>query len=647
MCGIAGIWNLNGQPVNARELDRFTDSMAHRGPDGRGVHVDHAAKLGLGHRRLAILDPSEAGQQPMSYADGRYWITYNGEVYNFLELRQELAASGYRFRSDTDAEVVLAAYDRWGPDCQTKFNGMWAFAIWDAEAQRLFLSRDRYGVKPLHYAYDGERFFFASELKAFLSLSSIDVPFDLSMVAFSIESPGDMEGVEATLLKNVKRLPGGCCLSLGRGQSPRVERWWRTLDHLEQPPHTLADQVDRFRELLLDAVRLRMRSDVPIGTSLSGGLDSSSLLCSIAHLQRSGAAGERATADWQRAFVATYPGTIQDEESWARRVAEEVGVTTHYCEVDFAQLVDELDDIVYHCEGVLDVPIGPWRVYQAQRRSGVVVSIDGHGSDEVLGGYHRHVMMAMADAAGALEYRRFDELRGTLRAMTGNGSAASIPSFARFLLKRYLGASIHSLRRALPARSRLCWLAIDPFRPAPWHQEEARLIRRRDALFQGTYEDVHWNGLPIELRDYDRLSMAHGVEVRCPFLDFRVVSYALSIPAKSKIESGQTKYVLREAMRGLLPEAIRTRGLKTGFSNPLSWIIGSGRPYMLDVVRSANFQQSAVWDGKALATAVERGFATGDEVALARAWYYLVAFRLMEAFDRKRAEGHRSTRLFA
>jgi asparagine synthase (glutamine-hydrolysing) len=660
MCGIAGIWNLNGKPVIHRELDRFTDSMAHRGPDGRGVHFDHEASLALGHRRLAILDTTKAGLQPMSYGDGRYWITYNGEIYNFLELRAELAADGYRFHSDTDTEVVLAAYDKWGADCQLKFNGMWAFAIWDAKTRMLFLSRDRYGVKPLHYIHDGERFIFASELKAFLALSSIDVSFDLSMVAFNIERLGEAEGLEETLLQNVKRLPGGCCLVLTPRQAPQVSRWWNTLDHLETPPRSLDDQIEQFRELFLDAIRLRMRSDVPIGTSLSGGLDSGSVLCSMAHLRRSTSGGERSAADWQRAFVASYPGTVQDETPWARQVAEHVGVKTHYCEIQFAHLLEKLNDIVYHCESVLDVPIGPWQVYQAQRENGVVVSIDGHGSDEILAGYHHHVLWAMRDAAHALDYRTFAQLRQTLRNMRCN---SPLPTFWRTLLARSpvadrtrLGRlsslfydSAAALRRRLKGSPEESWLAIEPFRPAPPSRDRGlEALEGRDSLFWGLYGDVHRAALPIDLRDYDRLSMAHGVEVRTPFLDWRLIRCALSLPTTSKLKHGYTKYILRQAMRGILPDDIRLRSVKTGFSNPMSsWILGGANRYILDVVRSQKFKQSPVWHGQSLALAVERGLKTDDQASFEKAWLYVVAFQLMESFDRKKTEGRLASRRFA
>lgn len=253
MCGIVGLWQRNHEPVLQDGLRRFTDSLSHRGPDGSGFYIDPEANLGFGHRRLAIIDISEAGRQPMSYAGGRYWITYNGEIYNFLELRDELRGYGYSFATESDTEVILAAYDKWGADCQPRFNGMWAFAIWDRQERRLFLSRDRFGVKPLMYFYDGQRFAFASEMKAFLALEWFQVEFEPGMVAAALTDHQLVEGTERTLLRGLKRLLGGYCLTLEQDGDLSIRRWWNTLDHLEPAPASYSEQAERYRELFLDA----------------------------------------------------------------------------------------------------------------------------------------------------------------------------------------------------------------------------------------------------------------------------------------------------------------------------------------------------------------------------------------------------------
>ncbi|MFO7630885.1 MAG: asparagine synthase (glutamine-hydrolyzing), partial [Caldilinea sp.] len=300
MCGICGIWNFERRPILDGEIGVMAATLAHRGPDGQGILCE--GDLALGHRRLAILDLSPAGHQPMSYAAGRYWITYNGEIYNFLELRAELAANGYDFRSNSDTEVILAAYDAWGPKCLLRFNGMWAFAIWDRQQRALFLSRDRFGIKPLFYLIQDGRFAFASELKAFYALEGFRSEINWPVFKAELLDLHSQEGGENTLLKGVRRLRPGHYAVVSAGQV-RLVRWWRTLDHLVAVPRRFDDQVLQFRELFEDACRLRMRSDVPIGTSLSGGLDSSSVVSTLAHVARQG--GERLPADWQRAFIAT------------------------------------------------------------------------------------------------------------------------------------------------------------------------------------------------------------------------------------------------------------------------------------------------------------------------------------------------------
>lgn len=246
MCGIVGIWNKNGSHLSGHCLEQFTNALAHRGPDGSGIFIDKHGCLGLGHRRLSILGLGESGSQPMSYGDGRYHITFNGEIYNFIELRQDLEKLGHRFVSDTDTEVVLAAYSQWGEDCQYRFNGMWAFAIWDSEERLLFISRDRFGVKPIFFLNTDNYFVFASELKAFMALPrKIRPDIDQTMVA----RMKNEESIDQTLLKGVRNLNGGCCLKLGVERTPRVRRWWETAEHLFDPPAKFEEQVELYKEI--------------------------------------------------------------------------------------------------------------------------------------------------------------------------------------------------------------------------------------------------------------------------------------------------------------------------------------------------------------------------------------------------------------
>ncbi len=413
MCGIAGYWGYMANDIAPASFAAFTHSLAHRGPDGFAIEHYADARLWLGHRRLAIIDLSEKGRQPLSYANGRYWITYNGEVYNYAELRAQLSALGHRFVSDTDTEVIVAAYAQWGPECQLRFNGMWAFAIWDNQDRELFLSRDRFGVKPLHYTFHNGAVAFASELKAFLALPWVDGSFDLEILSETLTNLTGHEGVAYTLLPNVLRLPPGHAMLVSADGRVRLTRWWNTLDNLPRIPRKLEQQVGEFRDILFDACRVRLRSDVPLATSLSGGLDSSAIACSISEINRNGQIFG-APRDWRRAFVVCWKGTPYDEENYARTIVKHADMTAQYEHVDEVTAVNNLEKIIFDVESVFfDPKVGHWMVYRAMRANGIYVTLDGSGADELLGGYPSFVARAIDSA---LSVSRYLDLR---RALTG------------------------------------------------------------------------------------------------------------------------------------------------------------------------------------------------------------------------------------
>src|SRR5580692_8221776 len=343
MGGVTGYWGYSSADLAKSVFSVFTDSISHRGPDSFGIEHFAEARLWLGHRRLAVLDLSERARQPMSYAEGRYWLTYDGEVYNYLELREELRSLGHRFVSNSDSEVILAAYSQWGQECQLRFNGMWAFAIWDAQERRLFLSRDRFGVKPLLYSDHAGAFAFASELKAFLTLPWIDGAFDPEIVAETLTNINGQEATPYTLLPAVRRLPGGHAMVVEADGRVQINAWWNTLDHLPRPRRSLKEQAEEFRALFFDACRLRLRSDVPLATALSGGLDSSAVACTLAELGRRGSV-ENAPKDWQRAFVACFTGTSYDEREYASAVIEHTGMAPHYLGVDDNEALKDIEE---------------------------------------------------------------------------------------------------------------------------------------------------------------------------------------------------------------------------------------------------------------------------------------------------------------
>jgi asparagine synthase (glutamine-hydrolysing) len=625
MCGITGLWNLDGQPVSPAMLECFTDSLAHRGPDGNGFYIDSEANLGVGHRRLAIIDTSDGGRQPMSFGDGRYWITYNGEMYNFLELKAELEQSGYQFRSDSDTEVILAAYHYWGEDCQLRFNGMWAFAIWDRDQRKLFISRDRFGVKPLIYYFDERHFAFASEMKAFLALDWFEPEFDPAMVAAALSNERLIEGDERCLLRGLRHLFGGHCLTLRVGAQPKIRRWWNTLDHLEQVSQKYDDQVDRFRELFLDACRIRMRSDVPIGTALSGGLDSSSILCGMRHVRNGNSANDRLAEDWQRAFIMTYPGAAIDERKYADQVIQHTGAIPIYCTGASEMYLENFDRILFQYEEISDLHLGPWLVHKAQRENGIVVTIDGHGGDEALGGYPWYVTAALKDALSKLSPGRARELVSVMKGL-------ELFPDNEFYIK-----SLQALFAKATKSNEQPWLlqtAAEFVSPA--YGEDRLRIQNRDSLFKTLYKDFHFIQLPTNLRDFDHLSMAHGVEVRSPFMDWRLVCFMFSLPATAKIGGGFTKRILRDALKGILPEPIRTRTRKLGFPNLAeAWTSPRAQEFIQDVVSSAEFRESTIWNGKLVAGDLARAIRDQDNETLHQAWIYVQAASLMRLFREK------------
>ena len=658
MCGIVGIWNINGRPIDQRELDCFTDSLAHRGPDGRGTYIDPKVSLGLGHRRLAILDLSITGHLPMSYAQNRYWITYNGEIYNFIELRKVLRELGHQFRSDTDTEVVMAAYAEWGEDCLFRFNGMWAFAIWDSHKRTLFLSRDRFGVKPLNYLFDGKYFVFASELKAFMALNpSLRPEFNLGIVA----NMSNIESAKKTLLKGVYNLNGGHCLTLREGKSPKIRQWWRTKDHLIDIPRRFDDQASLYKDLFFDACKIRMRSDVPIGTALSGGLDSSSVICTMTDIRSDLIGGQRLAENWQKAFVLDFTDTSHSEKKQAKEVINHTGAIPIYKEVPLSSISPEdLFQATFDFEAIQEPSIGPWYLYREMRNRKVVVSIDGHGGDETIGGYHQYPAVAMRDFVWPWSTNeRWQDLQDTLRGLyeeeVPNGfDNVTIPSHldvikSMLLNKQRLRQSTIQLLQSSPSLYKiLCstYRAMRSSQDAGWNlvagktllqlKEERLSGQLFDHLNRELYQDFHIRILPRILRNFDRISMAHGVEIRAPFLDWRLVTYAFSLPSNAKIGNGFTKRILRESMRGILPETSRLRKGKIGFASPMNaWYEHSLKTFVLDSVNSRDFLVSSIWDGPLIRDYVEDCFKNQDYHNATRSWRYIQAMVLMQSFREK------------
>lgn len=589
MCGIAGIYNLTGAPIDLRLLEAMTRIQAHRGPDGEGyVLLDprgcekpvlirergagsaglHGLRhaLGLGHRRLAILDLSPLGDQPMATGDGRCWVTYNGEIYNYIELREELSVKGHRFRSASDTEVLLAAYREWGEACVARFNGMFAFALWDAERRRLFCARDRLGVKPFYYTWDGERFTFASEIKALLGTGTRPAPSHRAV--FDYLDGACLDYSVGTFFQGIHQLPPAHSMTVDR--QPAVRRYW-DLPYGGDRCLPMREAAERFGDLFRDAVRIRLRSDVPIGSCLSGGLDSSAIVCVASELL----AGGR-----QNTFSSCFDDPAYDERRFIEPVIARTRAEPRYAFPDPKDLVESLPLLVWQ----QDEPFGStsiyaqWTVMRLASRSGAKVLLDGQGADETLAGYHGFFGALFADLAASGRW-------GTLvREWSGYRRLHGLPP-------RHVFASL--ARAFLPpplvrvARGRLTgsadWIAADFRRqwgpsPEPPPRRESRLRDMQRRLLTG-------NGLRALLHYEDRNSMAFGIEARLPFLDYRLVEFLHGLDSGLKIREGWTKAVLRDALEGVLPEEVRLRTDKMGFVTPEDvWFQTSLRDMARDIL---------------------------------------------------------------
>jgi asparagine synthase (glutamine-hydrolysing) len=534
MCGIAG--TAGGAGPSRALLERMAETMVKRGPDGQGLWYDETA--GIACRRLAIIDLHERSDQPLHF--GSLHIVFNGEIYNYRELREELRGRGHSFETEGDCEVLLHAWAEWGESALERLNGMFAFAIWDSEAQRLTLAADPFGEKPLYYALADGRLVFGSELKAILLDPAVTAAADEDALAAYLARNAPLPPA-GSFFRGIRRLPAAHLLRWEGGRV-ETERYWKP-QRIEVPV-AYDDAVTRLRELFADSIRLRLRSDVPVGTSLSGGIDSSTVVAFAAEI-----AGDHT----RHAFTATFPGFARDEWRYAHEVAERAGVTEHHAvEATAAEFLEDLDTLVLdHEEPVGSLSIyAQWRVMAAAHEAGVTVLLDGQGGDELFAGYDISAGFALREGGpGAL-------LRHPKQAgVVGRALAMDfLPRWARRAYWRRIATPY-----AAPGLSeRASWVETDALE---WANGTSSL--RRELLTQ-SFE----TSLPQLLRWADRSSMAHSREVRLPFLDRRIAELALSLPAEFVYRDGVSKRIVRDAARGLAPDVVLARTDKVGFEPP-------------------------------------------------------------------------------
>jgi asparagine synthase (glutamine-hydrolysing) len=621
MCGIAGIWQLNNEVLSEHKLQKFTDSLFHRGPDGAGYKIFNKTNLGLGHRRLSILDLSDAGKQPMTFADERFWITYNGEIYNFLELRKELQVYGHVFKTETDTEVVLAAYEQWGMDCFQKFNGMWAIALFDTLTKKLLLCRDRFGVKPLYYTYvPGQIVAFASETIAFKHLDQFKLITDENIISRTINNPVPIEGSGYTIWKGIFQVLPGHYIQMDCLNTEIQQKRWFSISK-EASSISYKDAVEEFSSIFKDAVKIRLRSDVPVATALSGGLDSSSVYAMIYQLKSQNLRSERVDDSRVKAFVATFEGTTQDETSYAKAVVNFCKGKAEYLNTDFTSIIQNIEDSTRLFNDITATPISVLGdVYKSMRQDNHIVSLDGHGVDEMLYGYRSLVGMAINQSIIDLNGSFEQDLSETYIAMYSN----NLQQEARSRLKNKsdnlknllsinsnLGKIKHKTKRSLRSilGEKSEYFSLEDKIVSPFLLPHLKNIKQLSdkPINLASYSlaekelaiDFYYRNIPYNMRDFDRAAMQHGVEIRMPFMDYRLVNFVFSLPMQYKVGKGYTKTILRDAMKGVLPENVRQRTHKIGMGAPINeWFNAPLNEYILDTVGSQKFLQNNLWDGK-------------------------------------------------
>ena len=599
MCGIAGLLSAAGDADLKKRVARMLQAVAHRGPNDEGAWTNAAGNCVLGHRRLSIIDLA-GGHQPMANEDETVWISFNGCIYNYEDLARELRQLGHKFQSHSDTEVILHAYEQWGGDCVRRFNGMWAFAIWDERRRQLFCSRDRLGVKPFYYVWENGNFAFASEIKALFASGATEPQADVDGLRQYLTFQFCLG--ERTLFRNVLKLEPGCNLVLKQDVPPEISRYWDIPGEVDLE-HTEDWFLDRIEALLQDAVRLRLRADVPLGTHLSGGLDSSAVLS----LARNLLGAETSIKTFTGAFR---EGSAFDETRHAKlmsRAANSEYIEIYLTAEDFR---DSIEKIIWFMDEPAAGPgVFPQYLVSKLASQNVTVVLGGQGGDEIFLGYARYLIAyleeclkgAIDDTAGRAQYvatlstivPSLPDLQTYMPMLTSFWSEGLFEEPARRyyrLMDRFSQSSglLHPDFKADEART------FDEFR-AVFEGNKAKSMINRISYFD---LKTHLQSL---LHVEDRTSMAWALESRVPLLDYRLVEQMAAIPPVVKFRNGQLKYLFRKAIRNLVPQEILNRRDKMGFPVPLNrWLQNELREFVADTLLSERCRGRGLFDHAAL-----------------------------------------------
>ncbi len=589
MCGIAGVLHRGGAPVDAAALERMAACLRHRGPDDNGVYAD--GPVGLAHTRLSIIDLSAQGRQPMLSDDGRFALVYNGEIYNHREIAKTLSAKGRRFRGHSDSEVALQACIEWGANAFARFEGMFALALWDGRERRIRLARDRFGVKPLYYRCTPAGLVFGSEIKALLASGEVEARIDWAGVHEFLHYNTALGG--RTTFDGIAKLPPGHMLTLD-AQGAKVEPFASICD-AEPSPDDFPTAAEKVRGLLDQAVRSHLVSDVPVGVFLSGGIDSSSITAFASRHYDGRLKTFSAGFDFDKGV---------NELPEARKTAERFGTDHHELHVETGSCPTVIEQLVR----AHDAPFGdaaniPLYLLSRQLAGGVKVILQGDGGDEVFGGYPIHTLVSrrrgLQSLARATAWARPLIPRGSRwrrRFLTLQKLGHPDPALQAALLRSEAPVDYAPARAFAPAVRALLETA-DPFRR---YREVYRRFEHLDAVQRMLYTDLGILLPDVYFEKVDKPTMAHGIEIRVPFVDTQLAAYATGLPSAYKCRGRRKKLVLRAALRGVLPNEVLDRP-KTGFSVPMRhWLRTSLADYMQSVLLDDSALNAAMFDRAAL-----------------------------------------------
>ncbi|NJE42902.1 asparagine synthase (glutamine-hydrolyzing) [Thermococcus sp. GR6] len=573
MCGINGFsWS------DVTFVKKMNQAIHHRGPDDEGVYVDE--NVSLGHVRLSIIDLSPKGHQPMKYEKNgkEVWIVYNGEIYNFQEIRTELEQRGYTFNSNTDTEIILAAYLEWGTNCVEKFNGMWAFAIYDKTKNILFFSRDRFGIKPLYYYYDGNNIIFSSEIKGILVHPIERRPNDA--VIFDYLYYNLLDHTENTFFEGIKRLmPSHSAIFDIKTRELKIWRYYDLKNRVMRKKEK--DDPKRFKELFFKAVKRRLLADVPVGPCLSGGIDSSSIVCVMRELAPNGEI---------KAFSLVFPGKNVDESEYQQAVVEKCNIEWFKTTFTPTDILNDLEDLVRaQEEPFLSLSVyGHYRIMKLARETGMKVLLDGQGSDEILAGYHSLFAYYYYELFKSLKWKTL--LREIVAYKQNTGSLMAVKYFIGLMLPK-------KLQKWIIRKNNSDYLSRGFLSRFEELRTDARLQKKdlNTALME-----LVINNLPYLLRFEDKNAMRWSIETRVPFLDPELVEFVLATPSDAKIRNGVTKFLLRRGLKGIVPDKILDRTDKVAFETPDQDMAASSevKEFIEKIITSERFKNRPYWDWK-------------------------------------------------